>query len=115
MRLADKLLLALSLTASPGAFAATITGNVTGPDGKPFMGAFVVAENAQNKMTMNVLSDAQGRYHIGNLPPAIYARLGAPAMQREGALEQPVGSAPLPVAPPSPMGSNAEPTLPSTG
>jgi len=72
MRLADKLLLALSLTASPGAFAATITGNVTGPDGKPFMGAFVVAENAQNKMTMNVLSDAQGRYHIGNLPPATY-------------------------------------------
>ncbi len=54
------------------AFAATITGNVQGPDGKPFMGAFVVAENTQNKMTVSVLSDAQGRYHIGNLPAATY-------------------------------------------
>jgi hypothetical protein len=26
----------------------------------------------QNKMTVSVLSDAQGRYHIGNLPAATY-------------------------------------------
>ena len=52
--------------------AATITGTVKGPDGKPFMAAFVVAENAQNKMTYNVLSDAQGRYYAGNLPAATY-------------------------------------------
>jgi len=54
------------------ASAATITGSVTGPDGKPFMGAFVVAENPQTKMTVSVLSNAQGRYHIGNLPAATY-------------------------------------------
>ena len=36
------------------------------------MGAFVVAENAQNKMTVNVLSNEQGRYQIGNLPAATY-------------------------------------------
>ena len=36
------------------------------------MGAFVVAENAQNKMTVNVLSDQLGHYHAGNLPPATY-------------------------------------------
>ena len=63
MRSVDKVLLALSLMtllASPG-LGATITGAVTGPDGKPFMGAFVVAENAQNRMTVSVLSDAQGR------------------------------------------------------
>ncbi len=71
---ADKLLVSLTLTVSMAstALGATITGNVAGPDGKPFMGAFVVAENAQNKMTVSVLSDAQGRYRIGNLPDATY-------------------------------------------
>src|SRR6267154_2067201 len=53
-------------------FAATITGTVKGPDGAPFMGAFVVAENSENKMTVSVLSDKQGHYHIANLPPATY-------------------------------------------
>src|ERR1700720_4110910 len=74
MHSVDKALVALALTASlvSPAFAATITGNVKGPDGKPFMGAFVVAENVQNKMTVSVLSDAQGRYHISNLPAATY-------------------------------------------
>ena len=74
MRLADKILvsLAMAVVLSSGASAATITGSVTGPDGKPFMGAFVVAENTQNKMTVSVLSDEQGRYHIGNLPAATY-------------------------------------------
>jgi virginiamycin B lyase len=71
----DKLLLSLTCAvflATPS-FGATITGNVKGPDGKPFVGAFVVAENTQNKMTVSVLSDMQGRYQIGNLPPATYS------------------------------------------
>ena len=73
MRLLDKVLVSLTLISlASSAFAATITGNVQGPDGKPFMGAFVVAENTQNKMTVSVLSNAQGRYHIGNLPAATY-------------------------------------------
>jgi virginiamycin B lyase len=74
MRFADKVLASVALTVclSSTAYAATIAGNVQGPDGKPFMGAFVVAENTQNKMTVSVLSDAQGRYHIGNLPAATY-------------------------------------------
>jgi virginiamycin B lyase len=71
---ANKALVSLAATVllASGASAATITGNVTGPDGKPFMGAFVVAENTQNKMTVNVLSDSQGRYHISNLAAATY-------------------------------------------
>src|SRR5712691_12234150 len=75
MRPVDKLLIALVLTGSLTlpAFGATITGTVKGPDGKPFMGAFVVAENTQNKMTVTVLSDSQGRYHINNLPAANYS------------------------------------------
>ena len=48
---------------------------------------------------------------IGNLPPAIYAKLSVPAMQRDGTLRSLPGSAPHPVAPPSPMGSNEQQTL----
>src|SRR5580693_2221411 len=84
MHLVDKVLVTLTLTMSLAApaLAATITGNVQGPDGKPFMGAFVVAENAQNKMTISVLTDAQGRYHIGNLPAATYTvRIAPPAIR----------------------------------
>jgi len=43
---------------------------------------------------------------IGNVPPAIYAKLSDPAMQRDGSLELLRGSAPRPVASPSQHGSN---------
>src|ERR1700722_2168479 len=48
---AEKVLASLTLTACLGssAFGATITGNVKGPDGKPFMGACVGPENTQRK------------------------------------------------------------------
>jgi putative transposase len=52
---------------------------------------------------------------VGNLAPATYATLSAPAMQRDGTLRAIGGSAPRPVAPPSPVGSNAEPTLTQNG
>src|SRR6266480_2117364 len=48
---------------------------------------------------------------LGNLPPAAYAKLSAPRMQRAGALELPGGSAPRPVASPSHTGSNEAGTL----
>src|SRR3984893_4408818 len=48
---------------------------------------------------------------LSQMTPAAYAELSAPWMRRAGALEQSGGSAPQPVAPPSPMGSNAERTL----
>jgi virginiamycin B lyase len=74
MRSLDMMLIAFAVTNCVAtAFATTINGNVKGPDGKPFMGAFVVAENAQNKMTVSVLSDAQGRYHIDHLPAGVYS------------------------------------------
>src|SRR5579864_5454001 len=72
MRLANQVLGSFAFMTALPIFAATITGTVKGPDGKPFMGAFAIAENTQNKMTVNVLSDAQGRYHIANLPAATY-------------------------------------------
>ena len=39
--------LPLTVLASATALGASIIGTVTGPDGKPFMGAFVAAENPQ--------------------------------------------------------------------
>jgi virginiamycin B lyase len=57
---------------SAGASAATIRGTVTGPDGKPFRGAFVQARNLKTKITVSVLSDGAGKYHVGNLPEGDY-------------------------------------------
>src|SRR5438270_9454713 len=85
MHFATKTLLSLilSLMAS-AASAASVTGTVTGPDGKPFMGAFVVAENPQTRMTVSVLTNQNGRYHIGNLPAATYKlRISAIGYQGE--------------------------------
>ncbi len=74
MRLSEKLLIpaALILFVVSLASGATISGSVRGPDGAPFMGAFVIAENNQNKMTISVLSDKQGQYRIPNLAAATY-------------------------------------------
>lgn len=52
---------------------------------------------------------------IGNVPPALYANLSDPALQRDGSPELPWGSAPRPVASPSQYGSNEERALPPTG
>ena len=43
---------------------------------------------------------------LDNLPPAVFAKLSAPEMQRDGPLRYIEGSAPRPVAPPSQQGSN---------
>lgn len=52
---------------------------------------------------------------IGNMPPAAYAKLSDPEMQRDGSLELSWGSAPHPVASPSLQGSNEVRTLLPTG
>jgi putative transposase len=52
---------------------------------------------------------------IGNIPPAIYAKLSDPNMQRDGSLELPWCSPPRPVASPSQHGSNDERALRPTG
>jgi putative transposase len=52
---------------------------------------------------------------LNNLPPAIFAKLSAPGMQRDGTLRYVEGSAPRPVAPPSHQGSNEERILLITG
>src|SRR5215470_10522932 len=64
--------------------AATITGTVKGPDGQAFRGAFVQARNAKTKITVNVLSDNQGRYRVENLAAGDYRlQIRAPGYQAD--------------------------------
>ena len=49
--------------------AATVTGMVKGPDGAPFRGAFVAAQNLKTKMTVNVQSRGDGP-----VPPVVSSR-----------------------------------------
>jgi virginiamycin B lyase len=53
-------------------YGATVTGTVKGPDGSPFMGAFVQAQNTKTRIMVSVLSDKQGRYRIEGLPAGEY-------------------------------------------
>src|SRR6266850_6242374 len=74
MRTASKCLGVLTLALIPGSFAygATVTGTVKAPDGTPFRGAFVQAQNTSTKITVSVLSDKNGRYRLENLPAGPY-------------------------------------------
>jgi virginiamycin B lyase len=54
------------------AHGATITGTVKGPDGAPFKGAFVEAQNTKTKIAVNVLSHKDGAYRVENLPAGEY-------------------------------------------
>ena len=56
------------LALSSVAHGATISGTVKGPDGKPFKGAFVEAQDTDSRIATVVLSDKDGRYRIENLP-----------------------------------------------
>ena len=64
--------LGLFALTSSFADAATIAGTVKGPDGAAFRGAFVQARNAKTKITVSVLSDNEGRYHVDNLAAGDY-------------------------------------------
>src|SRR5262249_25821777 len=64
--------LLLAAAATCNAFAGAVSGTVKDPVGAAFRGAFVRARNQQTKMTVNVLSDALGRYRLQNLPSGDY-------------------------------------------
>jgi putative transposase len=87
--------------------------------GKPQQNAFIESFNGRlrdellNEMLFNSLAHVREALSIwkddynttrphsalGNLPPAVFAKLSAPAMQRDGTLRFIEGSAPRPVAP----------------
>jgi hypothetical protein len=52
--------------------AATVNGTVKSPDGTPFRGAFVQAQNTSTRVLVSVLTDKDGRYRIENLPAGKY-------------------------------------------
>ncbi len=103
--------------------------------GKPTQNAFVESFNGKlrdellNETLFTSLAQARAvlaawkddynnvRPHsaLGNLSPAEYADCSTPGTQRGGALRYTEGSAPRPVASPSPMGSNVTRTLPTAG
>jgi virginiamycin B lyase len=62
----------LGFTSAYGAADGGISGLVKGPSGAPFRAAFVQAQNAQSKISVEVMSDNQGRYRIQNLAPGEY-------------------------------------------
>ena len=74
MKSASKIagLLASVLFLATIAQAASVAGSVRGPDGTPFRGAFVQAENTSTRILVSVLTDKDGRYRIENLPPGKY-------------------------------------------
>src|SRR5208282_636543 len=75
MNTAGTLLIFMTLAAcgSSLGFAATVTGNVKGPEGAPLEGVFVQAQNNKTHMTYMVLSDSLGTYRLQNLPSGDYA------------------------------------------
>ena len=64
--------LVLFLAVAPVSYGATVSGTVKGPDGAPFEGAFVQAQNINTKITVMALSGLQGRYRIEKLPVGTY-------------------------------------------
>src|SRR5579864_8866687 len=74
MRLQTKVsaLLSVIVFISSACYGASVTGTVKGADGAPFEGAFVEAQNAKSRITVIVLSDAQGRYRIPGLAAGDY-------------------------------------------
>src|SRR5258706_3068459 len=67
--------LSLSIVLAASAYGAAdgaISGAVKDAAGAPFKGAFVRVQNSKTKITVNVLSDEQGRYRVPSLPPGEY-------------------------------------------
>jgi virginiamycin B lyase len=48
-------------------YGSTISGSVKGPDGAPFRGAFISAQNKKANVTVSVLSDKDGHYRVDGL------------------------------------------------
>jgi virginiamycin B lyase len=73
MSVSAKLLLGLmAMLVGHTVWAGNISGTAKDSTGTPFKGAFIEALNPQTKITVSVLSDRQGHYHIEDLSPGTY-------------------------------------------
>ncbi|MGH9784898.1 MAG: carboxypeptidase regulatory-like domain-containing protein, partial [Terriglobia bacterium] len=66
----------LVAVAAQSVWAAEIQGVVKSTSGAPVAGAFVKLQNAERRLTFMVVSQAQGRYTVKNLPPGKYVVQG---------------------------------------
>ena len=87
-------LIASLLCAGSLSHAATVTGTVKGPDGAPFKGAFVEAQNSATKITVNVLSTPAWSLPHRKSPPranttCVSVPFGYRADQQSGSKTQP--------------------------
>src|ERR1700710_3049670 len=57
-------------------FAGSVQGVVKSASGQALPGAYVKLINAQRRLTFMVVSQAQGRYSMNNLPPGDYTAQG---------------------------------------
>src|SRR5271169_4042899 len=53
-------------------YGSTISGSVKGPEGTPFRGAFIQAQNTKSKITVSVLSDKDGHFQVEGLAAGDY-------------------------------------------
>ena len=70
---------ALFISAHPARaadFAGSVQGVVKNASGEALSGAYVKLINAERRLTFMVISQAQGRYTLGNLPPGDYTVQG---------------------------------------
>jgi uncharacterized surface anchored protein len=71
---------ALLFVSAPSARATDFSGSVQGvvksASGQALPGAYVKLNNAERRLTFMVVTQAQGRYTIGNLPPGDYTVQG---------------------------------------
>jgi virginiamycin B lyase len=65
--------MATAIFVAATARGATVTGTVRGSNGEAFKGAFVEAQNIKNRITVNVLTDKDGRYHFDRLSAGEYS------------------------------------------
>jgi len=74
MNLACRLPVFLGVILSAGSlcYGATVTGTVKSPDGQPFAGAFVQAQNTKTRITTIAVSDSQGHYRADGLQVGDY-------------------------------------------
>src|SRR5262252_10372550 len=57
-------------------FAGSVQGVVKSASGQALSGAYVKLINAERRLTFMVISQADGRYTINNLPPGAYTVQG---------------------------------------
>lgn len=76
-------LVAFVLSLASVTYGATVSGTVKGPNGKPFKGAFVEAQDMDSRIATNVLSDKDGHYRIEDLPEGQYQLLARAAGYRD--------------------------------